>query len=743
VADDGRDGRGDRPYVVETEPARPKAPSRAPLAVIAVAIVGVVGLSAWGLLAAPGPSPAPTGPPSASAVARSPSVAPGPTLSLPSPDGAGLPSATAGTEVEAFAALAVSGGWPQCPMWRPFSDGVAIDAAAVQAAAEDVGGSAGMIAVRDREGGEQRVWVGGTEDDAARGFGGSAVVHVGDETWTMEPADGRGRAVRLDRIPLPTAGRDAWEARMVAVPASYCGVSFGGPPPAILEVPGTADPYPRFVSEAGWYVCRKWERMDQGVVPEPTDVDAAADLAGVADGPSWVTVPVHSRGAELELPVWVGDDPGRAGISHGTRLVVLNTAEPRRAWMAMSVDDRPMAVAFDVVATPAGRTAWLPTGSAAGLVGGCEPIPGNGGEAPSPSLGPAPAAATSPVDLLRGIPNASALLAQRLGWVDCRMAILEPSPADVPGAMIDGVAESLGVEAGMLQVTVDGATQPVPVFVGTDLVELARIEQVPVVAVDGRPVVWLADETITREWRSMITPRGRTAWVATGAAAWPDGGCAPPPDAAPGIRGFRSLTCWTDRDRCLEAIEAARTLVPDAFGPAVDVAAGLGPTCPALTRCPWTGPNDPVLVTVAPSDWRATNELRVFSTGLRRLSTVASELPVDTVGVRTLALASLPSITLPVAETSAATADTCEGDNLNGPLSARAWDPRVAWVDPVAVRWPAGFVGIFVPDFRMYAPDGSLVGGPGDELSIFPAAGGRTPGEFHACDILSPRTGRP
>ncbi len=142
------------------------------------------------------------------------------------------------------------------------------------------------------------------------------------------------------------------------------------------------------------------------------------------------------------------------------------------------------------------------------------------------------------------------------------MATLEPYPVAVPGALIDSVAEGLGVEAGMLQLTVEGATQPVPVYVGTDIVELARIEQMPVVAVDGRPVIWLADETITREWQSMITPQGRTAWVATGAAAWPDGGCAPPPDAAPGITGFRSLTCWTDRDRCLEAIEVGADARP-------------------------------------------------------------------------------------------------------------------------------------------------------------------------------------
>ena len=104
----------------------------------------------------------------------------------------------------AFAVLSVSGGWPQCPMWRPFSDGIALDAAAVEAALGDAGGSTGMLAIPDREGVEQRVWVGGTEDDAARGFGGSAVVHVGDETWTMEPADGRGGLPRGNARPDPS-----------------------------------------------------------------------------------------------------------------------------------------------------------------------------------------------------------------------------------------------------------------------------------------------------------------------------------------------------------------------------------------------------------------------------------------------------------------------------------------------------------------------------------------------------------
>ncbi|HEU0242830.1 MAG TPA: hypothetical protein VFQ75_02920, partial [Candidatus Limnocylindrales bacterium] len=745
MGDDGLDGRGDRPFVVEAGPARAPGPSRIQRVAIGLAALVLAGLTAWGLLVAPGPPPVPTGPPVAAA---SPTPTPGPTLALPHPDGEGLPSARVATEAEAFAALAVSGGWPQCPMWRPFSDGAVVDAAAVEAALRDVSSPAGMYTVRDSLGTDQRVWVGGGEDDAARGFGGSAVVRVGDltgvgdVTWTSMPASGSWEAVRLDRVHLQDLGLDAWVARVRAVPAPYCNASFGGPPATVVEVPGDADPYPRFVSEAGWFVCRTWQRFDDAPAPTAADVDAAADHAGIGDGPAWLAVPVHTATAELSLPVWVGDDPSRAGTVHGSRLVVLGTGTSRRAWMAVGIEGvGAMAVAFDVVTTPGGRTAWLPTGTAAGVVGRCEPA-GTGGEAPSPSLGPAPAAATLPVELLRGIPNASALLAQRLGWTDCRMATIEPYPLEIPLADVDAVATELGVESGMLRVSVPGATQPVPVFLGTDLVELARIEQVPVVAIDGRPVAWLADETRAREWRASVTPAGRTVWAATGAGAWPDGGCAPPPDATPGITGFRSLTCWTDRAHCLEAIAAARRLAPEAFGPGVDVAAGLASTCPMGVSCPWSGPDDPVTVTVTPEAWHDLGELRVFTTGLRRLSGVALETAAEAAPPATLGLASRPAIALP--ESTAPAGAACDGASIRGTLRGSPWDPRVAWVDEVPVRWPAGLTAMFVPDLRLYAADGSLVAGAGNELLLVGSAAG-APGTdgFDACQVVSPRTAEP
>ncbi|HEY3334514.1 MAG TPA: hypothetical protein VGK16_04685 [Candidatus Limnocylindrales bacterium] len=741
MGDGGHDDREDRAYVVEAQRARLTGPSRGLLATIVIAVAGVVSLSAWGMLVAPGPGPVPTTSPVAVVSSTRPPVPPGPTLALPSADGEGLPSASAANEADAFAALAVSGGWPACPMWRPFSDGFALDAAAIEAALRDVPGPAGMYRVRDAGGAEQRVWVGGTEDDAARGFGGSAIVRVGDAAWTIVPANGRWAAVRVDRVPLRILGADAWTARVTAVPATYCGVSFGGPPPVVVEVPGSADPYARLVVEAGWFVCRTWQRLDDGAGPTAADVDAAAERARSADGPAWLTVTVHGPGADRQLPVWVGDDPAAAGTSHGTTLVVLNGARPHRAWMTASVDGHPMAVAFDVVTTPAGRTAWLPTGSEAGIVGDCTPAPGSpvgGAATPTPSQS---TGVGSPIEILRGIPNASALLAQRLGWMGCRMATLEPYPLDVPGDLVDQVVASLGVESGPIGLTLDGATQPTLVFIGTDIVELARLEQVPVVAVDGRPVIWMADETRAREWRASITPAGRTFWVATGAAAWPDGGCVPPPDATPGITGFRSLTCWTDRDRCLKAIEAARTFAPEAFGPAADVAAGLASTCPAGVACPWTGPDDPVTVTVAPDHWRALGELRLFTTGLRRLSGVAVEHAADAASPETLALASRPSIALPE---STAVTGTCGPGSLRGALHASPWDPRIAWVGQTPVTWPAGSLALFVPDLRLFAPDGTLVGGPGDEVLLAGAAEGPGAADtFDACEVVSARTAEP
>ena len=162
------------------------------------------------------------------------------------------------------------------------------------------------------------------------------------------------------------------------------------------------------------------------------------------------------------------------------------------------------------------------------------------------------------------------------------MLALEAYGLHIPGAAIDRAAVDAGIDAGPLPIDGIGpGTEPIVVFLGDDVVDLARWAGVPVVALDGRPLAWLADETRADEWLPILTPAGRTAWMQTGAAAWPDGGCDPPPDATPPIDGVRSITCWTDRDRCLEAVEIARAIAPDAFTPSTEVAAGLGTRLPA------------------------------------------------------------------------------------------------------------------------------------------------------------------
>ena len=263
------------------------------------------------------------------------------------------------------------------------------------------------------------------------------------------------------------------------------------------------------------------------------------------------------------------------------------------------------------------------------------------------------------------------------------MLALEAYGLHIPGAAIDRAAVDAGIDIGPLPIDGIGpGTEPVVVFLGDDVVDLARWAGVPVVALDGRPLAWLADETRADEWLPILTPAGRTAWMQTGAAAWPDGGCDPPPDATPPIDGVRSITCWTDRDRCLEAVEIARGIAPDAFTPSTEVAAGLGPGCPPTARCAWTGPNDPVYVTAAPAGWAAADMVRAFGTGLRPLSGISREVAAPDVAPWMLALASRPGGTLPVPDPvdEPAPGTPCVGEERRGILRGSPWDLRVAWV---------------------------------------------------------------
>ena len=441
-----------------------------------------------------------------------------------------------------------------------------------------------------------------------------------------------------------------------------------------------------------------------------------------------MTTPVPADGGTgtREVRLLIDPDPAHAASQHGSRLVVLGTGEPRRAWMTASIEGQPMAVSFDVVLTPAGRTAWVPTGGFAGVVGDC---PAAAAAEPRASAGlPLPADDLPTIELLRGERTASALLRERLEWSGCRMLALEAYGLHLPGAAIDRAAVEAGIDVGPLPIDGIGpGTEPVVVFLGDDVVDLARWAGVPVVALDGRPLAWLADETRADEWLPILTPAGRTAWMQTGAAAWPDGGCDPPPDATPAIDGVRSITCWTDRDRCLEAMELARAMAPDAFTPSTEVAAGLGPGCPPTARCAWTGPNDPVHVTAAPAGWAAADMVRVFGTGLRPLSGTSREVAASDVAPWMLALASRPGAALPVPDPvdEPAPGTACAGEERRGILQGSPWDLRVAWVGTSDVTWPAGYAAVFAPALRLLGPDGSDVAGAGDEVRLTGAVGER------------------
>jgi hypothetical protein len=401
MADDGTPRRPDREFVVDAVPARPPRRSRSAATLVAVAAIVVVGLTAWGVVVAPGPGPsvpasavpvAPSGSVDASmtltasgvAGSPSPSVAPGPTLPVPADRGGALPSADAPTEAVAFAALAASGGWRQCPMWRPFSDGTRVNADAVLDVLARDPGVSGMLGVLDSAGGERQVWVGGTAEDAARGFGGSAVVTVGDDVWTTTPDDLGYRAIRLEPILLVDVGRYAYQVTATAWPATYCMVdSFGGPPARAVVANGPSDPFNQFATESGWSDCRTWQRLVLEPTPDAAAVDAGASAMGPGDT-GWATVVMPGGASDRTEPVWIGDDPADAGARHGSSLVVINSLAPRRAWMASTLDGAPFAVAFDVITTPAGRTAWVPTADAAGVVAECERVRPTG-SLPSPS----------------------------------------------------------------------------------------------------------------------------------------------------------------------------------------------------------------------------------------------------------------------------------------------------------------------------------------------------------------------
>ncbi|HEX5826783.1 MAG TPA: hypothetical protein VFY23_04625 [Candidatus Limnocylindrales bacterium] len=733
---DGRPPRADRPFVVEPGAARPARRSRLPVIALGLAVVLVVGLSAWGL-SAPAPPDGirdPSGRPDAMADPSTPTVPPAPG------DGT-FADVTASTDDEAFAALGVLGGWRTCPMWRGFGEGSTVSAEAVAATLAGVTDPEGMHLVPDALGQPQRIWIGGSAHDVARGFGGGAVARVedgGDAFWTGIPAAGGWAAVRIEPMLVDRLGRFAWQVRERALPAPYCLFdSVGGPQAHVERVPASANPVDRLFIETGWAVCRTWMRMEIAATPSLEAIDAEIDRLGLGAEAGWLPLTLPGSIADRQVPVWIGDDPAVGAARHGSRLaVVAGEGERRVAWIATELEGRPLAVAFDVVRTPGGRTVWLPTNDAAGVTGDCDlaALPAAGDPVrDSPSAAPDPGSGVvarpgRPVEILRGA-AARDMLTARFGWERCRMTAIETYGPAPDAAAIDAAAGEQGVEAGPLRLEPEGGAPGA--WIGGDIVELARWQQAAVVAVDATGVAWLGNETRADAWAVLTTPEGRVAWISTGNATWPDG--CELASARAGLEALRarSFTCWTDRDRCLEAIDAARRSAPEAFEPGMDVAAGLGEDCPALQRCAWDGPTQLVYVTAVPAAWRSPDELRAFATGVRRFARASGELRPASITPAIRGLASRPSLGLHVAPPDAAAA-ACPPFGIDGRLRGSPWEPGVASVDSNAVQWPAGFVARFVPDVELVAPDGRVYRA-GERVQVSGTAG-MAPG-FVACAV--------
>jgi hypothetical protein len=336
------------------------------------------------------------------------------------------------------------------------------------------------------------------------------------------------------------------------------------------------------------------------------------------------------------------------------------------------------------------------------------------------------------VELVRGGGDALPMLVEHFGWTGCRLTTSELSLEPPPLDRVDLAARAAGIREGWLEVLGDGRGDPFRMWLGDDLVTLARANNVAVVATDGTSTAWLADPAGASAWRAVVTPEGRTAWFAPGGMVSPDGPCPGTAVAPDTIDGVRSFTCWTDRARCLEAARNAIREAPDAFTPATEVAAGIGEWCEPGIRCPWIGPNMPVVVTAAPAGFSSSGDVRAFSAGWRRVSMPVREVPPDEVGPAVLAMASRPSLALPVAPSGDPGAVYCPASGVTGEVRGAPWDPRVAWIGLSTVRWPQGFTARFTPSIELVAPEGAVYR-EGDRVQASGFAGAEP--VFEACRI--------
>ncbi|MFN8629478.1 MAG: hypothetical protein U0838_03905 [Chloroflexota bacterium] len=390
------------------------------------------------------------------------------------------------------------------------------------------------------------------------------------------------------------------------------------------------------------------------------------------------------------------------------------------------------AVGLAVVAGPAPA----PTPSAQALLSASPPS----SVAPSASAAvasPTPVPDGSPtVIVLKGAANPSGSLGSLTGCTRPTRTTTEPLTPNIEAATVDRVAAEADRNSGWIFVP-PGIQASTRVWLGTDLVELARAAGQQMVAVSGAGEVWLGGKSGATRWIAITTPLGRTAWVMARDEITGDSPCGPWTVPAR-IDDLRSLTCTGVEVRaCLQLYSQAATDVAGfAYG---------GDATVALAACRQRafGCSDPPVVAVAtPLGWpvstATSRAARAPGAGCAVRGDRAGVLP-DSV----LDIVSRPALLLPTASTPADPGSCSE--TLVGSLRGLPWDPRVALIDQQAVVWPAGTSVWFAPDVIVETigkTDGTTAHS-GDRVEL----AGRFSEDtlnFYACSMrLSPATAGP
>jgi hypothetical protein len=307
----------------------------------------------------------------------------------------------------------------------------------------------------------------------------------------------------------------------------------------------------------------------------------------------------------------------------------------------------------------------------------------------SPTASPAGHAAST-ILVLRGEADPAGALLALTGCPTGMRSIGYPLTPGIKGADVDAVAAAAGRTTGWLFVP-PGIQASSRVWLGQDLVELARAVGQPVVAASPKGEVWLGGRSGATRWVPVPTPLGRTAWVMATEEFAATGSCGPWPVPTL-IDGQRSVTCADlGAPACFKALAGARSDIPGLEYAGGDVAVTVARCAQRALGCA----DPPVVAIATPDGWpSSTAELRAATraSATRAFALTDQNLLPDS----PLDVLARPGLPLPAANAPPSTNACLE--TIDGMLLGSPWDPRVAWVQAHEVVWPKGTSVWFVPD---------------------------------------------